>query len=246
MFCPLSNVSILKMPVNSLSVFLPAFNEEKNIAETVKKTLKVLQSLNLKNYELIVVDDGSSDQTPQVVLDLAKSNSKLRLVTHSVNQGYGAALKTGFKNSQYPWVAFIDADGQFDFSEITKFLDKTGQADLILGFRLKRSDSFDRVVLTFGWKTIARILLGLKVRDYSCGFKLIKKEVFDNISPLETEEKVTQIELLVKAAKAGYKFTEVGVHHYPRVFGRATGGSLFSKVFIKSIIDLFILWWKLR
>lgn len=234
------------MSVHSLSVFFPAYNEEENIKETIGKTLKVLESLKLKNYEVIVVDDGSKDQTAQIVSNLAKENSTIRLITHGVNLGYGAALKSGFKNSRYNWVAFTDADGQFDFAEINKFLEKADEADLVLGYRLKRSDAFNRVVLTFGWNFVARILLGLKVKDYSCGFKLIRKEVFDKIQPLETEEKVTQIEFLVKALKKGYKTTEVGVHHYPRVYGRATGGNLLSKVFFKSVIDLFILWWKLR
>lgn len=234
------------MQLHSLSVFLPAFNEEKNIEATVLKTLKVLESLKLDEYEIIVIDDGSSDQTAQRVSRIAKDNAGIRLVSHEVNLGYGAALKTGFKSSKYPWVAFTDADGQFDFSEITKFIGKTNEADLILGYRLNRSDPFDRVVLTFGWKTIAKILLGLNVKDYSCGFKLIKKEVFEKVQPLETEEKVTQIEFLVKAVKQGFRIAEVGVRHYPRVYGKATGGSLLSKVFLRSIVDLFVLWRKLR
>jgi len=232
--------------INSLSVFLPAFNEEENIASTISNVQQGLDLCKLKNYEIIVVNDASTDQTAKVVESLQAKYPKLRLVTHPTNLGYGGALKTGFQESKYEWVAFTDSDGQFDFKEITKFIEKTDSADLIVGYRIARADPFRRKVLTYGWKTIALLLLGLSVKDYSCGFKLIKKSVYNAVLPLETEEKVTQIEFLVKAKKRGFQFAEVGVNHYPRRFGSPTGGSIFSKVFFKSFVDLFILWWKLR
>lgn len=229
--------------VDSLSVFFPAYNEEKNIKNTVLNAVKVLDSLGI-NYEILVIDDGSKDQTTAVVENLTHNNQKIKLIKHPKNYGYGAALKTGFLNSKYKWVAFADSDGQFDFSEIDQLLAETDEVDLILGYRLTRADSFIRKIYTFGWSMLAKILLGLKARDYSCGFKLIKKEVFEAVQPLEGEEKVTQIELLVKAGKKGFKFAEVGVHHYPRKFGQQTGADI--KVILRSIMDLFKLWWKLR
>lgn len=231
------------MDIKELSVFFPAVNEEDNIRGTVEQADEVLKKLDIK-YEIIIVDDGSKDQTAQIVRDLAEKNSKIRLISHDKNLGYGSALKTGFKNAKYSWVAFSDSDGQFDFSEITLLLDRSDQADLVLGYRIKRADSFSRKVFTFGWGLIARIFLGLDARDYSCGFKLIKKEVFDSVQPLEGEEKVTQIEFLVKARRMGYKFAEVGVHHFPRQFGIPTGAKL--NVVFKSLVDLFKLWWQLN
>lgn len=118
------------------------------------------------------------------------------------------------------------------------------KADLILGYRLKRADSFLRKVYTFVWRAIARILFGLQARDYSCGFKLIKKKVFEAIQPLEAEEKVTQIEFLVKAKRQGFVFAEVGVNHYPRKAGQQTGANW--QVVFKSLLDLFKLWKSLR
>ena len=115
----------------------------------------------------------------------------------------------------------------------------------MLGIRMRRADSIVRRLYTFVWsKLLPRILLGLKVTDYSCGFKLIRKQVFDSVQPLVGEEKVTQIEMLTKAQRKGYKFAEVGVHHYPRKFGHQTGADL--KVITKSIVDLGKLWWQLR
>lgn len=231
------------MKLNELSVFLPAYNEEKNIKKTVKRTLKVLPSV-AKTYEIIIINDGSRDKTGQIADQLAKENKEVKVVHHRLNCGYGGALKSGFKAAKYLWVAFIDADGQFDFAEIKKFLPYTGTADLILGYRMVRADNLARKVFTFGWNLLACLFFNLKVRDYSCGFKLIKKEVFEAVQPLVGEEKVTQIEFLVKARKLGFEFAEVGVHHYPREFGKQTGANI--KVVARSLVDLFKLWRLLR
>ncbi len=229
------------MKIEKLSVFFPAYNEEKNIESTVLKAKNVLEKL-AGEWEITVVNDGSSDKTGEIAVKLAEKDKRVKVITQT-NTGYGGALKTGFKSARYPWVAFADSDGQFDFSELSKFIEHKDHADLILGYRINRADSFLRRVFTFGWSTLARILLGLDVKDYSCGFKLIKKEVFDSVQPLVGEEKVTQIEMLVKAKRKGYKFVEVGVHHYPREFGKQTGANL--KVVFRSIGDLFKLWQKL-
>ncbi len=229
--------------LKSLSVFFPAYNEAKNIEKTIKDAVKVLEELKLE-YEIIVVDDGSSDNTAEVVEKLGKSNDKIRVIRHKKNLGYGSALKTGFREAKYPWVAFTDSDGQFDFSEISKLLQKSDEAGVILGYRLNRADPLLRKIFTFGWSSLANVLLQLHTKDYSCGFKLIKKEVFEKVQPLVGEEKVTQIELLVKAKRLGYKFAEVGVHHYPRIYGTPTGAKL--SVVIKSILDLLKLWWEIK
>ncbi|MBI2600829.1 glycosyltransferase [Candidatus Daviesbacteria bacterium] len=232
------------MAVNHLSVFFPAYNEEKNILSTVTKAVEVLKKLNLKDFEVIVVDDGSKDNTAQVVYELSKKDKRIRLIAHQTNKGYGHALKTGFSQARFEWVAFSDSDGQFDFSDITKLLEESDSADFVLGYRIKRADPFLRKLFTFGWKTIAGVLFGLKVIDYSCGFKLIKKQAFESCLPLESEEKVTQIELLVKAMKKGYHFAEVGVNHYSRKFGNPTGANI--KVVLKSLLDILKLWWNLE
>lgn len=231
--------------IQALSVFFPAYNEEANIENTVKKAREVLLRITDK-WEILVVNDGSVDRTEEIAKRLNRQDSRIRVVTHPKNKGYGATLKTGFSNAKYPWVAFTDADGQFDFPEIKKFIDiqeETG-ADLVLGYRIKRADPFVRRSGAFLWFLIPRVLWGLKVRDYSCGFKLMRKKVFEDVQPLVGEEKVTQIEMLVKAKRLGFKFAEIGVHHYPRRFGKQTGADI--KVVAKSFIDLFKLWKKLH
>jgi len=225
----------------NLSIFFPAFNEEENIEATVRKALAVARDLEeVELFEITIVDDGSTDRTGEIADRLASGIPEVRVVHHSPNRGYGGALKGGYEAARYPWVAFADSDGQFDFSEVKEFLAKTGEADLILGYRLGRADSLLRRLYTWGWALLPRILFGLSVRDYSCGFKLIKKEVFEAVRPLVGEEKVTQIEMLVKAKRKGFRFAEVGVHHYPRGGGTQTGANF--KVVLKSLRDLLTLW----
>lgn len=231
--------------LSELSVFFPTFNEEKNIERVVLDAKKVLQKVAI-TWEILIVNDGSYDKTKEVAVNLAKKDIRIRVINHSINKGYGGALKTGFNSSQYEWVSFTDADGQFDFSEIAKFIDKqekTG-ADLVLGYRVKRADSLVRRLGGIAWAVLPRLFWGLNVRDYSCGFKLIRKKVFEEVQPLIGEEKVTQIEMFVKAKKLGFKFAEVGVHHYKRLFGKQTGADF--KVVVKSFIDLFKLWQKVK
>jgi dolichol-phosphate mannosyltransferase len=108
--------------IKSLSVFFPAYNEAKNIADTINKADKVIKSLKIKQYEIIVIDDGSSDNTAKVVKELIKKNRKIKLIQHQKNRGYGGALKTGFEKAQFDWIVFTDSDGQFDFQEFKKFI----------------------------------------------------------------------------------------------------------------------------
>jgi len=235
--------TIEKEKLEQLSVFMPAYNEEENVPVVVEKILKVLPGV-ADEYEVIIVNDGSQDRTGEVSEGLSLAHPNVKAINHETNRGYGGALRSGFRAARYPWVAFVDSDDQFDFADIERFLPFTQSADLILGYRLQRADSLVRRLYTFGWALIPRILLGMDVRDYSCGFKLIKKSVIEAIEPLQGEEKVYQIELLVKAKRKGFRFAEVGVHHYPRVFGTQTGASL--KVVFRSIQEMFDLYRRLR
>jgi len=232
--------------IQELSVFFPAFNEGERISDTVNKARKVLLEI-AKDWEILIINDGSSDRTGEIADNLSKRSKFIKVIHHSPNRGYGGALKSGLYNAKYSWIAFTDADGQFDFSEITKFIEKQKetQADLVIGYYLRRQVPFFRKVNTFLWETVVYFLFGLKVRDIDCGFKLISKKVIDAIPKLESERGAfISSEFLIKAQKAGFKIVEVGVHHYPRTSGKGTGSSL--NVIIKSFVDLFRLWRKLH
>ncbi len=228
--------------VNSLSVFFPAYNEEGNIQKTVDHAVSVLKELPLK-WEIIIVDDGSKDRTGEIADQLSKKNPLVRVV-HQKNGGYGKALRTGFAESKYEWVTFNDSDGQFDFSEIHKFLENSDEADLILGYRIKRSDPWIRLVVAFGWKMVIFMFFGKWFKDIDCAFKMIKQEVLQSILPLESSRGgMISPELVLKAQKKGYKIKQIGVHHYPRLYGNPTGANI--EVIIQSFIDLFKLRLKL-
>lgn len=232
--------------VSEISVFLPTYNEEQNIKPVALKVVEVLEEIAEK-WELIIVDDGSSDATRELATGLIRADKRVRLISHKENRGYGAALKSGFYNARFDWISFIDSDGQFDFSEITKFFDKQKEsgADLVIGYYKKRKVSLFKIVTSRFWELAVFVLFGLKVRDIDCGFKLISKRVIDSISKLESERGAfISSELLIKAKKKGFKIVEVPVTHYPRTKGAGTGRHL--NVIIKSFVDLFKLWKKLH
>ena len=233
--------------IEELSVFFPCYNEEKNIKNTVSKAIKVLKKV-AKEWEIILINDGSKDNTAGVLKQIKKEYPKeISIITHNPNRGYGAALKSGLYNAKYNWIAFTDSDGQFDFGEITKFIDKQQKtkADIVIGYYLSRQVSKATILTSKIWEIIVFILFGLKVTDIDCGFKLINKNVIENIPKLEAERGAfISSEFLIKSKKAGFKIVELGVHHYPRVEGKATGRNL--KVILKSFSDLFSLWYKIN
>lgn len=236
----------MQKQIASLSVFFPAYNEEGNLENTVKKAVTVLENVAEK-WEIIIVDDGSKDRTPHIADDLAKQHKNIRAIHHNPNRGYGGAFKTGFTQSKYPWISFTDSDGQFDFSEITNFLQtqRETNADAVIGFYKKRQVSKFKIITSKMWEYLVFFMFGLKVHDIDCGFKLVSKETVDAVFPLESERGAfISSEFLIKAKAKGFKIVEIGVTHYPRTTGQGTGRDL--QVIFKSFQDLLKLWVKLN
>lgn len=230
--------------IDSLSVFFPAYNEEKNIALTVEKAKKVLENLKIKKWEILIIDDGSTDKTGEVADMLVKRNPHIRVI-HKSNGGYGTALRAGFSSAIYDWVVYTDADGQFDFSEVTKFLDKTDEADVIYAFKTKRNDHIFRTLAAKGWALSLFLFFGLNMKDVDTGFKMVKRSVLEKIPTLQSSRGgMINAELVIKAEKYGFRITQVEINHYPRLFGNPTGVKL--NVILQSYVDLLNLWWKLK
>lgn len=225
--------------VPELSIFFPFWNEEENIERVVRAALPIAEQL-AKRWEIIMVDDGSSDKTLEIARRLAKENPNLRVVSHIPNRGYGAALKEGLANAKYDLIVFNDGDGQFDFSEVTRFLEKIDRSDLVIGFRRKRHDQPLRHLLMALLKIWDFIFFGFRFRDIDCGFKMFKRKALGKIFPLISEGAMITTEILARAKRANLKIAEVEVSHYPRKFGNQSGGNL--RVILRAIFESILIW----
>ena len=222
-----------------LSIFFPFWNEQDNVESVVQKAIVVAEKV-AKRWEIIMIDDGSSDKTFEKIKKLAINDERLIPVSHKVNRGYGAALKTGFEKARYDYVVFNDGDGQFDFSELTRLMEKVENADMVIGFRKKRLDHPFRHVLMNMLKIWDYIFFGFKFKDIDCGFKLFKRQALTKILPLSSEGAMITTEILAKAKKNKLKITEVEVHHYPRLYGDQSGGNI--RVIIRAVKESLLLW----
>jgi glycosyltransferase involved in cell wall biosynthesis len=178
------------------------------------------------------VDDGSTDGTSE----LADSLDGVRVVHHGRNLGYGGALRSGFAAARHEWVFFTDADGQFDPKELAELLPHTASHDAVLGWRRNREDNGLRKVNTWLWAVVVRLVVGLRVRDPDCAFKLLRRSRIEALGPLTTGGAVTSTELLVKLRRSGVTWVEVPVTHRPRLAGRASGAS--PRVIARALVEL--------
>jgi len=219
----------------SISVFFPCYNEQDNVAPTVEKSLAVLNKLKA-DFEIVIVDDGSSDATGQIADEISSHNSRVKVVHHSTNLGYGAALRSGFKAASKELVFYTDGDGQFDINEMPPLLPLIEQYDIVSCYRLNRQDSYIRRINGWCWTKLVCLLFGMKIRDIDCAFKLYKRKIFDNIR-LSSTGALIDTEILARAIRRGYSITQEGVHHYPRTAGTQTGANL--RVILRAFKELF-------
>ncbi len=226
----------------SISVFFPAFNDESSISEMVNKALALLPDLT-DDYEIIVVNDGSRDGTAGVLDDLARQNRHFRVVHHECNEGYGAALRTGFSHATKELVFYTDGDGQYDVNELIKLIPlMVDGVEVVNGYKIKRSDSKRRVILGEIYKFLARLLFRLPIRDVDCDFRLIRRRAIQSIE-LVSSSGVVCTEMVYKLRVSGYRFVEVPVKHYPRRHGQSQFFT-FSRV-ARTAFDFMALWLKL-
>lgn len=227
--------------LTELSIFFPFWNEEENIESVVSSAIPIAEKV-AENWEIVMIDDGSTDNTREIAGVLAKKHNRLRLVSLGKNRGYGAALRAGFENTKYNIVVFTDGDGQFDFSEIEKLIEKIDDSDIVVGFRRKRRDSnlFRRLLLMNLLKFWDLILFRFYFRDIDCGFKMFKRNSLEKLYPLRSEGAMITSEILAKAKRKNLKIAEVGITHYPRAKGHQSGANI--QVIVRAILESFILW----
>jgi glycosyltransferase involved in cell wall biosynthesis len=226
----------------SLSVIFPAFNEEANIRQTVEAARLVLPKLT-GTYEIILVNDGSRDATTPICDELAEQFPEVIAIHHTDNRGYGAALKSGILAARHDYIFFTDSDGQFDLQELEHLIGYAAHYEIVTGYRAKRQDPPHRLINAWGWKTLVRMLLGVKVRDIDCAFKIFQRSVFDRIQ-IRSVGAMVNTEILAQANSFGMRIHEIKVTHYPRRAGKPSGANL--KVITKAFRELFRLWGQLR
>lgn len=225
-----------------LSVFFPAYNDSGTIASLVITALRTARRLT-PDFEVIVVNDGSADATADILDELARTYSEVRVIHHQANRGYGGALRSGFAAATRERVFYTDGDAQYDPSEMealwTAF---DGEVDLVNGYKISRSDPLHRIVIGRLYHHTVKLLFGLHVRDVDCDFRMMRRAIFDRVT-LETSSGVICLEMMKKIQDAGFRIAEVPVHHYHRAFGRS---QFFNfRRLARTGVDVFKLWYAL-
>ncbi len=219
----------------SLSVFMPCFNEQDNVQRVTEKARHVLETMKV-DYEIILVNDGSSDRTGEIADQLTQQDSRIRVVHHPTNQGYGAALQSGFKAATKDLIFYTDGDGQFDITEMPPLLDLIQTCDIVSCYRLDRKDPLIRKINAWCWTKLVCLLFGLRLRDIDCAFKLYRRCIFDGM-PLRSTGALIDTEILARATRKGCRIVQKGVHHYPRTAGQQSGANL--RVVLRAFKELF-------
>ena len=225
--------------VPALSYFFPAHNEEANLRGLVDEALTTLPEL-AEAFEIVIVDDGSRDATPQIADELAAADRRVRAVHHPRNLGYGAALRSGFGAARHDLIAFTDGDRQFKVADIGRLAARfaEGGADVVVGYRIRRADPLVRTLYAKAYRLANRIFFGLLVTDVDCACKLFRRDALAGIN-VESGGAFFSAELLIKLRASGRSVVEVGVPHYPRTAGSPTGAN--PKVVVRAMRDFWAL-----
>ncbi len=223
----------------SLSLVLPCFNEEPNIETTIRSANAWFKDANVDG-EIIVTDDGSTDGSLNLLHKLQAEVPNLKVVHHSKNKGYGAAIRSGCDVAQKTWIAFMDSDGQFHASDIGRLLNQTAKADYVTGIRERRADTLQRRLNSLLYRTLVRVFLGVHPTDLNCGMKLFRRSIWSKIRPVYATGALINGEMFFAMKNANIVWKEAVVPHYPRVAGNPTGAKL--SVILRTFKEL----WQLK
>jgi len=220
----------------SLTIFFPAYYDELNIPKVVEGALRVIGELGIDEYEVIIVEDGSPDRTGEVADALAQQHAHVRVIHHERNMGYGGALRSGFLGATKEYVFYTDGDNQFDLQELKKFVALVPYSDIVSGFRIEKQYSTYRKLTSFVYNLVLRMLFDIHDRDVDCAFKLYPTVLFKRIN-IESRDAFIDAEIAIKARLLGYRSTEIGVRHLPRLDGISTGAR--PSVILRTIREIY-------
>ncbi len=222
-----------------ISVFFPAYNDGGTIASMVISAMVTVRELT-DDYEIIVVNDGSSDYTPEILEELARTYGQVRVIHHESNRGYGGALRTGFASATKELVFYTDGDAQYDARELRVLYQAlTDDVDMVNGYKISRSDPWYRTLIGRTYHWTVKLAFGLTVRDVDCDFRLMRRTIFERVS-LQSDSGVICVEMMKKIQDAGFNIAEAPVHHFHRIYGRSQFFN-FARVF-RVGLDLLRLW----
>lgn len=221
----------------SISAFFPCYNEEENVERTTMAAVRTLERIS-NDFEVIIVNDGSRDQTGEIADRLASEDDRVRAVHNQPNLGYGGALQRGFREAVKDWVFYTDGDGQFDFDEIDKLLPLMAEFDIVSAYRIDRQDPLIRKINALCWTTLVNFVFGMRIRDIDCAFKIFPRRLFDEID-MKSHSALIDTEVLARAKRLNYTVGQIGVHHFPRAAGTQTGAN--PAVILHAFKELFAL-----
>ncbi len=204
----------------TISAFFPTYNELENLPIIVQDMRGVLDDLS-RDWEIIIVDDGSTDGTSDLADSLSRKDPRVRVVHHPQNMGFGAAMRSGIEASRMELIFYTDSDNQFDVQELAQFLPQMENADLVVGYRVKRQDPSIRLFVARVYNLIIRVLFGLRVKDIDCSFKLGTRELLQSFR-LYANTGLGDAELLLKAQRRGARIIELPVKHFHRTLGNVS------------------------
>jgi glycosyltransferase involved in cell wall biosynthesis len=229
-------------PAKGLSVFFPAYNDSGTIASLVITALQTVRTLT-PDHEVIVINDGSADNTAEILDELAGTYPEVRVVHHEKNRGYGGALRTGFATATRDLIFYTDGDAQYDPAEMVLLWRAfNDEVDIVNGYKISRSDPLHRIVIGRIYHHTVKILFGLTVRDVDCDFRMMRRAIFEKVR-LEKNSGVICLEMMKKITDAKFRIAEVPVHHYHRAYGKS---QFFNfRRLGRTAIDVFKLWFAL-
>lgn len=231
-----------------ISLFLPAYNEEANVSFMISEASRLLDRLGVP-WEVIVVDDGSTDSTAELVRAASRADPRIRLVEHGRNLGFGRAVRSGIEAAREAWVFYTDCDGQFDLEDLPSLWALRGANDIVSGYRRNRRDPGLRLFYSLCYSILAWLLFWGGFKDVDCSFKLYRRAIFGKVRPLSTCG-VVDLEILLLARGLGMKVAQVPVAHRPRRAGSVSFETVrrgfFAWVRIGAIVEMADQLWKLR
>ena len=220
--------------IQSISIMFPLYKDSRTVKKMIIKSLKVLKTL-AERYEIVIVDDGCPEKSGLLAKNFSKNIKKVKVIFHKQNLGYGSAIKTGLKNCKYQWIFQTDGDAEYDVNDLKKLIKLTNRSDLIITYRFKKKYRTSRIIISWIYNVILRVLFLTNFKDISTGSRLIKKKMLKKIK-LKSKSPFIGAELAIKSKHLGLKVSEVGIHTYPRTFG--TGSTVSFKNILLTIEEM--------